>query len=417
MCDLANRTPFDNREEWRTVEESLALIKVSIMQAFDKNSPTPDSPLQITVLIVDDNAIDLTILHNLLQPHHAVLAAPSGELALQLAAGEPKPDLILLDVLMPGMDGYEVLTRLQDTPATRDIPVIFVTGQHSIEDEEKGFALGAVDYITKPYRAPIILARMHTQLALRQARRALEIRNEALIDERTLVEDIIIRMRSHRQFDDRHLRYLVAPAERTNGDILLSTFTPDGSQWVLVGDFTGHGLRAAAAAPLVSQVFYSGATASNNIDATVASINDVIYRQLPTEIFMTACIVEISATRDKIRLWSAGMPECVLLGADGKELNTLSSTGLLPFGLVQEIDVPGGCVELSVGVGERLCIITDGITETQNSTGEFFGVARVKQFLASMDTTVPLEGLISALEQFHGNNAFHDDITFVEIQL
>jgi serine phosphatase RsbU (regulator of sigma subunit) len=132
---------------------------------------------------------------------------------------------------------------------------------------------------------------------------------------------------------------------------------------------------------------------------------------------MTACIVEISATRDKIRLWSAGMPECVLLGADGKALKTISSTGLLPFGLVPEIDVPGGCVEMSVGAGERLCIITDGITETQNSTGEFFGVARVKQFLASMDTTVPLEGLISALEQFHGNSAFHDDITFVEIQL
>jgi CheY-like chemotaxis protein len=399
------------------VEEAFALIKVTIMQAFDTNRSTPDSPLQITVLIVDDNEVDLVILHNLLQPHHVVLAASSGKLALQLAAGEPKPDLILLDLLMPDMDGYEVLARLQDTPATRDIPVIFVTGQNSTEDEEKGFALGAVDYITKPYRAPIILARVHTQLALRQARRTLEIRNEALIEERTLVEDIIIRMRSHRQFDDRHLRYLIAPVERTNGDILLSTFTPDGSQWVLVGDFTGHGLRAAAAAPLVSQVFYSGATASNNIDATVASINDIIYRQLPTEIFMTACIVEISTTRDNIRLWSAGMPECVLLGADGKELKTLSSTGLLPFGLVPEIDAPDGCIEMSVGAGERLCIITDGITETQNSTGEFFGVARVKQFLASMDTSVPLEGLISALEQFHGNNAFHDDITFVEIQL
>jgi len=398
------------------VEDTFA-PKGTIMQVFDTNRPTQDCPLQNTVLIVDDNAIDLVILHNLLLPHHAVLTASSGELALQLAAREPKPELILLDLLMPDMDGYEVLTRLQDSPATRDIPVIFVTGQNSTEDEEKGFTLGAVDYITKPYCVPIILARVHTQLALRQARRALEISNEALIEERTLVEDIIIRMRLHRQFDDRHLRYLIAPAERTNGDILLSAFTPNGSQWVLVGDFTGHGLRAAAASPLVSQVFYSGATAGNNIDATVASTNDVIYRQLPTEIFMTACIVEISATRDKIRLWSAGMPECVLLGADGKALKTISSTGLLPFGLVPEIDVPGGCVEMSVGAGERLCIITDGITETQNSTGEFFGVARVKQFLASMDTTVPLEGLISALEQFHGNSAFHDDITFVEIQL
>lgn len=90
------------------------------MQALDPSSSTPASPLRATVLIVDDNAIDLEILRNLFQPHHVVLTALSGELALQLAAGEPKPDLILLDVLMPDMDGYAVLTRLQDNPATRD---------------------------------------------------------------------------------------------------------------------------------------------------------------------------------------------------------------------------------------------------------------------------------------------------------
>ena len=79
---------------------------------------------------------------------------------MQIAEASPKPDLILLDVLMPGMDGYSVLTRLRASPATGDIPVIFVTGMDSDEDEERGLELGAVDYIAKPYRPPIVLARL-----------------------------------------------------------------------------------------------------------------------------------------------------------------------------------------------------------------------------------------------------------------
>lgn len=122
------------------------------------------------ILIVDDDPCNLEILGGLLQPHYEVLAAPSGECALQIAACAEKPDLVLLDVLMPGMDGYAVLARLRDNPATHDIPVIFVTGLDSIEDEERGLELGAVDYIAKPYRPPIVLARVRIQLELKRAR-------------------------------------------------------------------------------------------------------------------------------------------------------------------------------------------------------------------------------------------------------
>jgi putative two-component system response regulator len=140
------------------------------MQNPNAASSTPANLIQATVLIADNDSLNLSILCKLLQPHYAVLSAVSGELALQFADGTPKPDLILLDVLMPSMDGYEVLARLRNNPVTRDIPVIFITGLDSIEDEEKGLQLGAVDYITKPYRAPIILARVHTQLEFKRAR-------------------------------------------------------------------------------------------------------------------------------------------------------------------------------------------------------------------------------------------------------
>ena len=111
-----------------------------------------------TVLVVDDTPENLIVLGELLQPYYRVRVANSGPRALRIAASDPKPDLVLLDVMMPEMDGCAVLGRLRDDPATRDIPVIFVTAMDTVEDEQRGFDLGAVDYITKPLRPAIVLA-------------------------------------------------------------------------------------------------------------------------------------------------------------------------------------------------------------------------------------------------------------------
>ncbi|MEH6625634.1 MAG: ATP-binding protein [Motiliproteus sp.] len=134
----------------------------------------------ITVLIVDDEPAILASISKVLSPYYQVLAANSGSRALLVAASETRPDLILLDVLMPEMDGYAVLNRLKADPATRDIPVIFVTVTESAEDETKGLELGAVDYITKPINPSILLARVKAQLMLKQARDFLHDKNDYL---------------------------------------------------------------------------------------------------------------------------------------------------------------------------------------------------------------------------------------------
>ncbi|MEW5757354.1 MAG: ATP-binding protein [Pseudomonadota bacterium] len=134
------------------------------------------------ILLVDDDPNNLDALGAVLLPHYEILAAPSGERALQIAAAR-KPDLLLLDVSMPGMDGYAVMERLHAAPDLRDIPVIFVTGRDAEEDEERGFRLGAADYITKPYRVPVILSRVRSQLELKRARDRLVCQNACLEEE------------------------------------------------------------------------------------------------------------------------------------------------------------------------------------------------------------------------------------------
>ena len=135
---------------------------------------------QPTILIVDDTPENLSVLGELLQPTYRVRAANSGRRALQIAHSKPPPDLILLDVMMPEMDGYEVLAKLRADPATRHIPVIFVTAMDATEDEEHGLNCGAVDYITKPVRPLIVLARVRTQLEVKRARDFLRDQNSFL---------------------------------------------------------------------------------------------------------------------------------------------------------------------------------------------------------------------------------------------
>ena len=131
--------------------------------------PTEDVPKN-TVLIVDDSPDGLQILNEILKRQYDVRLARSGEQALQAAQQKPRPDAILLDIMMPGMDGYEVCSRLKANDATRDIPVIFITAKTDIEDAQRGFDLGGADYITKPILPPVVLARISTHLSLKLAR-------------------------------------------------------------------------------------------------------------------------------------------------------------------------------------------------------------------------------------------------------
>lgn len=156
------------------------------------------------ILVVDDDPLSVAVLAGLLSTDYAVDIASGGEQGLALARGDPRPDLILLDVVMEGLDGYEVLVRLQADPATAGIPVMFLTALQDQREEERGLALGAMDYLTKPIQPGILRARVRTQLLAKQGRDWLEDRNAALnkevarrMQENERIERLTIRALAH----------------------------------------------------------------------------------------------------------------------------------------------------------------------------------------------------------------------------
>jgi len=202
-----------------------------------------------TVLVVDDTPDNLSLMSALLKNSYKVKVANHGDKALRIATSATPPELILLDVMMPDIDGYEVCRRLKANPRTRDIPVIFLTARSEVEDEQKGLALGAVDYITKPISPPILMARVATQLSLKASADFLRSQNDFLetevarrTSELEAIQDVtILAMASLAETRDsetgKHLlrtqRYVKALAEKLRLHPRFSNFLTDQNIKVL----------------------------------------------------------------------------------------------------------------------------------------------------------------------------------------
>ena len=165
-----------------------------------------------TILVVDDTPDNLAVMNRLLEGDYRVKVATSGEKALRLAAADAPPDLILLDVMMPDMDGYEVCRRLKSDERTRHTPVIFVTAKSEVDDERTGLELGAVDYITKPISPPIVTARIKTHLAQKKMAEFLR-DNNAFLE-----QEVALRTRELQSIQDATILTITSLAETRDSD-------------------------------------------------------------------------------------------------------------------------------------------------------------------------------------------------------
>ncbi len=182
---------------------------------------------KFSILVVDDESCNIDVLNHILRNEYRIYVAKSGHVALTRAR-QDKPDLILLDVVMPDMSGFDVLVELKESDATREIPVIFITGLASVQDEEKGFYLGAVDYITKPFNNSIVKARVKTHLqTVRQIRTI----------ERLCMIDALTNISNRRSFDQR----IHAEWENAHRDGMpLSILMMDVDHFKQYNDLHGH---------------------------------------------------------------------------------------------------------------------------------------------------------------------------------
>ncbi len=367
------------------------------------------------VLAIDDELINRLVLEDLLEEQYEVGLLASGE-GCFASIKNRRPELILLDVNMPVLNGFELCQQLKADPTTANIPIIFLTAKIGMNDERLGLELGAVDYITKPFSESILLARMQTHLSLSQAQKLLEKSHADLKKERDYIEYIILSMRVDHRYKSENLETLVAPVEKSNGDLILSASSKNGHRHILLGDFTGHGLSAAVAGPLVTSLFYSQAEQGFPLAETAALINYELYQKLPADVFMAALLIDWELETNTLKIWNCGMPP-LLQFREGVHQQEFASRSLA-LGVV-------GCFFggdkpslVTSCLGDQFFGYSDGVQDVKDADKNSFGDTKIRALLHKLvENSLPLEHVLEALENFAGNVEFADDVTLMRLQI
>jgi phosphoserine phosphatase RsbU/P len=333
-----------------------------------------------TILLVDDAPANIQVANSILKDTYKVRIATNGEKALELARTKPLPDLVLLDIEMPGMDGYEVCTRLKADRETREIPVIFLTGKTEAEDETRGFGVGAVDYVHKPFSPAVVLARVQTHLALRGAReqlaeQLLAIRRELELA-RTIQMSILPREVPKIEGLDIAVRYI--PMTSVAGDFY--DFIPvDGKRFgALVADVSGHGVPAALVASMLKIALGAQAPNASDPAKVLTGLNEALCGKFDTH-FVTAAYLWVDMEAGTVDYAGAGHPPLLFGGARGTR--TVQKNGLF-LGMFPKAKY--AAVRETLGDGERILAYTDGIPEAKNAAAEEFGGGRLLGLLEAV---------------------------------
>jgi sigma-B regulation protein RsbU (phosphoserine phosphatase) len=400
-----------------------------------------------SILVVDDTPANLSLMANLLAERYTVKLANSGARALELAAATT-PDMILLDIMMPGMDGYEVCRRLKADPRSERIPVIFLTAQISMEDEEKGLSMGAVDFIHKPISPPIVLARIQTQLQVKAWQDFLQDRNAWLTAEveRRLAEANAARAERDQYLAQklkiegelsaaREIQMSLVPgmalhgpdwphcqlyaslrsAKEVGGDLYDFFLDGEGKLVLAIGDVSGKGVPAALFMAVTKTLLKALSEVGQQPHELLERVNRELAAENDALMFTTLFCAKLDFTTGELLYSNAGHNPPLLVRQE--RVDWLK----LPKGFVLGPDGASRYLteRLVLEPGDSLLASTDGVTEAMNVQRKLYGEPKLIELVRGAARSSPMDfvRLVEASVTEHaGEEPQSDDITLLAIR-
>lgn len=373
-------------------------------------------------LVADDELTGRVLLERILRGEGCdVVAAGNGREAVEVFERD-EVDLVVMDVQMPVMNGYDAARRIKELAGARFVPIIFVTGNDGDEELVRCLESGGDDFVAKPFSPSVLRARLRAlqrqrslHATLRQHNEELAEHRRNLIHEQQVAQQLFEKIVRSGDLDAGNIRYLISSMSIFNGDLVLAARRPEGGQHVLVGDFTGHGLSAAIGAIPVARIFDAMTSRGFSLVRILSEINQRLGEVLPTGVFFAAAALELDHQTGRLSIWNGGIPDVLIRGRDGVRRAVASRH--LPLGIVSDAALGLDLELIELEPGDRIFLYTDGLVETQSDSGERFGEERIRRYVgAPGDPRSIMPEIGGALRDFHGARHQSDDITLLEIE-
>jgi sigma-B regulation protein RsbU (phosphoserine phosphatase) len=369
------------------------------------------------ILIVDDVKANVDILVEALRGEYKLSVALGGQAALDAVQRTP-PDLILLDIMMPDIDGYEVCRRLRAADATRDVPIMFLSSLEDVADKARSFEVGANDYVTKPFELLEVKARVRSLLRARLYAEAVRAAAERELGIAREIQIGLLPTNIANQTEGTGLDVHAAlePALKIGGDLFEVMRLDDDRVLVAIGDVSGKGIPAALFMAVTMTILRSMARQGHPPEQVLRLLNDELLEQNPRGMFVTMQLMVFDVRRRTVTCANAGHHPAVSVGNGDAPQLVFPSTGPI-LGLIPADGI--GSTTSALEPGKTLVLFTDGVTEAFDKAGELLGEQRLLAELASHpgqtagDTTATVLDVVRS----HAAGAQQsDDITVVSVR-
>lgn len=381
------------------------------------------SKTHLTVLVADDDATNRMLLDAILrQEGYEVIHAVDGREAVEMFERE-RPDLVLMDIRMPELDGYQATQRIKAASGDVFVPVIFLTANSDVDSMVRSVESGGDDFLAKPYNRIQLQSRINALMRIRelyntvhQQRNELIRHQKRLERERQLAKRLFANIVHTGALDQPNIKYLLSPMSLFSGDILLAAPKPSGGLHVILGDFTGHGLAAATGALPVSSIFYGMTAKGYSIAEIVAEINRRLTTILPIDMFLAACLMDIDSTSHTLAVWNGGLPPLLVYDAAARVVSQRIPSQHLPLGILDGDSFNRRTEVVGINEGDRIYACSDGVLETQNPQGEMFGRERFNAlFESGLEAQALFDTIVGRIGDFQAGGQQQDDVTLLEV--
>lgn len=374
----------------------------------------------MNILIVDDTEANRKLLSWILEDDgHTVIEAVNGQEGVDIFKSE-SPDLVLMDVMMPIMDGFEATKTIREYLGDTHVPIIFLTALSDDASLAKCLSIGGDDFLSKPINEQVLQAKIKAHSRIRDLNEELnnqkvELEKLHLLTEREheIAKSVFEKAMGASLRDCTNTRHYISPATTFNGDILLSAPSPSGGLYVILADFTGHGLPAAIGALPLSQTFYDCTVAGDSVSDIARKLNRSLEGFLPDFMFAAAAVLEMNGDGSRVTFWAGGLPDILITDSEGKLKETIISSHM-PLGVLEDSEFEREVTIRHPEPGDRFYVYTDGITESLNPKGDMYGDDRM-QALFDGTQSDPFTKLIYDIKTFRGDLDQNDDITVIEL--